>query len=158
MDNTRVDLNAYLFGDLLAVSHGDLTLIVIISALLLALLLRFWRAFLNITLHAELAQVEGYPVERLRLLLMAMIALLVAVAIKVIGVLLITALLIIPASAARRWAKSPEQMALLALLMGGLSVIGGLQLSLHWDTPAGPSVVVAATGLFLLSLLKPVGE
>jgi zinc transport system permease protein len=158
MDDTRVDLNAYLFGDLLAVSLNDLTLIVVVSALLMVLLLRFWRAFLNITLHAELAKVEGYPVERLRLLLMAMIALLVAVAIKVIGVLLITALLIIPASAARRWSKSPEQMAWLALLMGALSIVGGLLLSLQWDTPAGPSVVVAATGLFVLSLLKPATE
>lgn len=155
-DNARIDLNAYLFGDLLAVSHNDLMLILIVSSLLALLLIFFWRAFLTITLHAELAQVEGYPVNRLRLLLMAMIALLVAVAIKIIGVLLITALLIIPASAARRWSKSPEQMTWLALLMGSLAIVGGLMLSLQWDTPAGPSVVVAATFLFAVSLLKPV--
>jgi zinc transport system permease protein len=155
MGSSGVDLNAYLFGDLLAVSRNDLTLILVVSAVLMALLLHHWRALLNLTLHEELAQVEGYPVLKLRLLLMVMLAVLVAVAIKAIGVLLITALLIIPASAARPFARSPAQMAGLAAALGCLSIIGGLQLSLSLDTPAGPSVVVAATALFLLGQLKP---
>ena len=154
MDNGRVDLNAFLFGDLLAVSRNELSLIIVVSITLLLVLLRNWSRLLTITLHAELAQIEGLPVERLRLLLMAMIALLVAVAIKVVGVLLITALLIIPASSARPLAKSPEHMAILASLVGCLAVLGGLWLSWQWDTPAGPSVVVAATGLFVISQLK----
>jgi zinc transport system permease protein len=150
MDNARLDLNAYLFGDLLAVSTADLIgIAVVVSGLLLLLIIK-WRALLAISVHPELAQVEGYAVERLRLLLMLMIALLVAISMKVIGVLLITALLIIPAACARRVSKSPEQMALLAAVAGWLSVTGGLTGSLFWDTPAGPSVVVCAVVLFAI--------
>ena len=72
---------------------------------------------------------------------------------KIVGVLLITALLIIPAAAARRFASGPEQMAVLASVIGALGVLGGLFGSLEWDTPAGPSIVVAALLLFVVSLL-----
>jgi zinc transport system permease protein len=155
MDNQRLDLNAYLFGDLLVVSTNELSLIVAVAIVLLGLLLRFWRPLLAITVHAELAQVEGIAVSRYQLLLMLMIALLVAVAMKVIGVLLITALLIIPASSARQLSRSPEQMALLASLLGALAVIAGLSASMQWDTPAGASIVVAAVLLFSLLRCMP---
>ncbi len=154
-DSHRLDLNAFLFGDLLAVSPGDLGWIGITCLAVLLLLAKFWNALLTITVHAELAQVEGFAVERLRLLLMLMIALLVAVSMKVIGVLLITALLIIPAASGRRFADSPERMALLASIAGSLSILGGLGLSLWLDTPAGPSVVLAAVVLFIFSTALP---
>lgn len=153
MDDVRLDLNAYLFGDLLAVGPQDLWIIGGVSAVIALALAKFWQPLLNMTVHAELAEVEGFRVERLRLLLMMMIALLVAVAMKVVGVLLITALLIIPAAAARHFSRSPEQMAFGAVVLGCLSVIGGLSMSLTIDTPAGASIVVAAIGLFLMSLL-----
>lgn len=155
LDEVRVDLMAYLFGDLLAVGSDDLAWIVLGSALVLGLLAWLWRALLAITVHEELARVEGLPVAAIRLALMLLIAIVIAVAMKIVGVLLITSLLIIPAAAAQRHARSPEQMAIGASLIGLLAVCAGLALSWYQDTPAGPSIVVSAAGLFLLSFLLP---
>lgn len=151
----RIDLLGYLFGDLLAVGPSDLLWIVAGSALVLACLLALWRQLLAVTVHEELAQVEGLPVAGLRLALVLLIALVIAVAMKIVGVLLITSLLIIPAAAAQRHSRTPEQMAIGASLLGMLAVAGGLSLSWFEDTPAGPSIVVCAAGLFLLSLALP---
>lgn len=109
MKEVRVDLMAYLFGDLLAVSASDLLWIIAGSALVLALICFLWRPLLAITVHEELAKVEGLPVGAIRLALMLLIAIVIAVAMKIVGVLLITSLLIIPAAAAQRHARSPEQ-------------------------------------------------
>ena len=155
MHEVRVDLMAYLFGDLLAVTRADLAWIVGGSALVLGLLAWLWRPLLALTVHEELAKVEGLPVGALRLALMLLIAVVIAVAMKIVGVLLITSLLIIPAAAAQRHARSPEQMAGGASAIGLLAVCGGLALSWFRDTPAGPSIVVSAAGLFLLSFLLP---
>lgn len=148
----RVDINSYLFGDLLAVGGGDLLLIALVGAAILFLLLRYWDPLLAVTVHPELAEVEGLPVTRLRLLQMMMMAALVAVAMKVVGVLLVTALLIIPANIARPWAATPERMALLAAVAGIVAVIGGMALSLWLDTPTGASVVACSALVFPLSL------
>jgi len=104
------------------------------------------------TINEELAAVEGVPVAVVRLAFMLMMALVVATAMKVVGVLLITSLLIIPAAAARRFAATPERMAGLAALIGMLSVTGGLSLSVVLDTPSGPSIVASAVTLFAASL------
>ena len=152
LSSIRVDLNAYLFGDLLAVTREDLALIVAVGAIIVALLVRFWDPLLAITVHAELAAVEGLPVARLRLLQLLMLALLVAVAMKVVGVLLVTALLIIPANIARPWAGSPERMAVLAALFGGAAVLAGIGGSMWLDTPTGASVVLSAALAFGVSL------
>ena len=155
MESVRVDLMGYLFGDLLAVSIMDLVWIGTGSALVLIGMLALWRPLLAITVHEELATVEGLPVAALRMTLMLLIAVVIAVAMKIVGVLLITSLLIIPAAAAQRHARSPEQMALGASLLGMLAVCGGLALSWFKDTPAGPSIVVCAAALFLLSFVLP---
>ena len=155
MDEVRIDLLGYLFGDLLAVSNSDLAWILGGSTLVLALLLVLWRRLLAITVHEELARVEGLPVASLRLALMLLIAVVIAVAMKIVGVLLITSLLIIPAAAAQRHARTPEQMAVGASLLGMLAVCGGLALSWYHDTPAGPSIVVCAAALFLLGFALP---
>lgn len=149
--NVRIDLNGYLFGDLLAVERHDVYLLGAGACLILALLARYWRGLLAITVNEELARVEGYPVERLRLLLMVLVALLIAGAMKLVGVLLITALLIIPAATARVMANSPAQMALRASLLSMLAVLLGLCGSYWLDTPAGASIVVVAALLFLFS-------
>lgn len=155
MDEVRIDLMAYLFGDLLAVSGNDLAWILGGSALVLALLLPLWRQLLAITVHEELARVEGLPVATLRLALMLLIAVVIAVAMKIVGVLLITSLLIIPAAAAQRHARTPEQMAIGASVLGMLAVCGGLALSWYQDTPAGPSIVVCAASIFLIGFALP---
>ncbi|HTN31073.1 MAG TPA: zinc ABC transporter permease subunit ZnuB [Pseudomonas sp.] len=151
----RVDLLAYLFGDLLAISREDLYWMLGGSALVLLLLVPLWRPLLAITVHEELARVEGLPVAGLRLALMLLIALVIALAMKIVGVLLITSLLIIPAAAAQRHARTPEQMAVGASLLGLLAVSAGLTLSWYQDTPAGPSIVISAAALFLLSFALP---
>ena len=118
-------------------------------------IIALWRPLLAMTVHEELAQVEGLPVAKLRLGLMVLMALVIAVAMKIVGVLLITSLLIIPAAAAQRHARSPEQMAVGATLIGMLSVCAGLAMSWYYDTPAGPSIVVCAAAVFLIGFMVP---
>ncbi len=149
----RVDLTAYLFGDILAVSRFDLGVIAAGSGLVLGLILWRWSALLTATLNEDLAHASGVSPGRERLVLTLALAVVVAVALKIVGALLIAALLIIPAAAARNFARGPESMALGAVAIGGLSVWGGLQLSLAQDTPSGPSIVVMASMIFLFSTL-----
>ncbi len=150
----QVDLFAYLFGDLLAVGWNDVIGLWGGAVVILVLMLWQWRALLSITVSEELAQVEGVAVQRTRLLLMLLLALLIAGAIRTVGVLLITSLLVIPAASARRLTHTPAQMALVASLLGILSVLVGLAVSWFANTPVGPSIVVAASGLFVLTLLR----
>jgi len=153
METLRLDLMSYLFGDILAVGSSDLYWIYASATLALIVLVAIWRPLLAITVHEELARVEGVPATRVKLALMLLIALIIAVAMKVVGILLITSLLIIPAAAARTFARTPEQMALLAAVIGCLAVSGGLFASLQWDLPGGPAIVVAAAALFFASLV-----
>ena len=155
-EGLRIDLYAYLFGDLLAITHTDLYWIYGGGGLILLVLIFIWQSLLSITIHQELAQVEGVSVAWIRLLFMLMVALVIAIAMKIVGILLITSMLIIPPAAARSFAKTPEQMAVLASLIGALAVIIGLTLSWHWDIPTGPAVVVAATLLFTFTFILPI--
>ncbi len=150
----RFNLEAVLFGDLLTVGWGQVGLIWLTAALVLLLLAALWRPLLAITLHEDLARVEGVAVTPVRSALMLMLALVIAIAMKVVGVLLITALLIIPAATARRFSRSPEAMAALASLCGCAAVTAGLALSWVLDTPLGPSIVLCAALLFSTSLLR----
>lgn len=151
----RLDLMAYLFGDILAVNQAGLWLIWGGGLAVLAVLYWIWRPLLAMTVHEELARVEGVAVDRIRLIFVLLVALVIAVAMKVVGILLITALMIIPAAAVRRISRSPGQMVRRATLAAQVAVALGLAASAWWDTPAGPSVVVAALALFLLSRLLP---
>ena len=155
MEHVRVDLMAYLFGDILSVDTWDLLMIWVGGGLVLGVLARMWRALLAMTVHEELARVEGVPVKRINLGFLLLIALVIAMAMKVVGALLITALLIIPAATASRLSRTPEHMALLAALLGMVAVVLGLAASWHWDTPAGPSVVVGAALLFMAQYVIP---
>lgn len=155
MTSIRIDLLSLLFGDILAVTPVDLAVIYGGGAVVLAGIAGLWRRLLADTVSTELAQAEGMQPERTRLAFMLLMALVIAIAMKIVGILLITSLLIIPAATARRFASSPEGMALLAACAGIASVVGGLFGSLQWDTPSGPSIVVAALALFLASLLVP---
>ena len=152
----RVDLLSYLFGDLLAVSRQDLYWIYGGGAVVLIILKLLWEPLLAITINEDLAHVEGVNVPLVRLVLMLLIAVVIASAMKIVGLLLITSLLIIPAATARRFAKTPEHMAIGASFFGCCAIAGGLALSWHYDTPAGPSVVVTAMGLFMLAYLAPI--
>ena len=156
--DNQVNLMAYLFGDLLTVSDSNLLWIGATVVIVLGVLFKNWNRLLTITLHEELAQVEGLNVLQLRLLLMMLIALIVAVSMKVVGVLLITSLLIIPPACARAFTKTPETMSAFASMVGCIAVCGGLAASWFWDTPTGPSIVVATSVLFVISRLAGIGE
>ncbi|MBN6710833.1 zinc ABC transporter permease subunit ZnuB [Haemophilus haemoglobinophilus] len=154
LQNVRVDLMAYLFGDLLAIGLEDLYFIAMGVSIVLGILIYFWRPLLSITVSPELAQVEGINIKRMRFLLMILTALTIALSMKFVGALIITSLLIIPAATARRFAKSPEIMVLIAVFVSMISITLGLALSAFYDTPTGPSVVISSTFLFILSLFK----
>ena len=149
----RVDLAAYLFGDILSVSHGDLAIIYLAGAAILATLILIWRPLLAGTVSHDMAEAEGLHPERARIIFTLLMAAVVAAAMKVVGILLITSLLIIPAATARRFAPTPEWMAVIAAAIGASAVVGGLYGSLAYNTPSGPSIVVTALVLFLISLM-----
>lgn len=154
----RLDLMSYLFGDILAVTWAEIGWIYGGGLGVLAVLALIWRPLLAATVYADLAQAEGVPVFAVQITFMLLIAVIIALAIKLVGVLLITSLLIIPAAAARRFARTPEQMAVTASLIGVAAVVGGLFASLAWDIASGPAIVTTATALFALSLFAPAGR
>ncbi|MDF1832739.1 MAG: metal ABC transporter permease [Porticoccaceae bacterium] len=149
----RTDMEALLFGDILTVTVAEVTLVWLMAGGVLAALWRLWPMLLSITVHEDLARVEGVPVERLKIVLKLLLALVVAISMKVVGVLLITALLIIPAATARHFAKTPEQMASLASVVAMLAVCAGLAASWWVNTPVGPSIVVSASVFFVVVFL-----
>ncbi len=155
MERVRVDLIGYLFGDILAVSALDLLWIYVGGALVLGAVVALWRPLLAAAVDADLARVEGVPVERARFAFVLLLAVVIAVAMKIVGILLVTSLLIMPAAAARRVARTPEQMAVLAAAIGAVAVAGGIYASLAFDTPSGPSVVIIAAAIFVVSLALP---
>lgn len=149
--NTSIDLEAFLFGEILAVSYAEVTMFWVVSAAVSLLIYSRWTALIASTMSEELAYASGFKPRVEQLLLNLSLAALVAVALKVVGALLVTAMLIIPAAAARAVCKTPEQMAAAATVLGCVSVLAGLAGSYRFDTPAGPTMVVCATALFAIS-------
>lgn len=152
-ETVRVDLVGYLFGDLLSVGRTDLAWIFGGGTLVLAALVRLWPSLLRLTLNEELARAEGVAVRPVRIGFMLLMAASVAIGMKIVGILLVVSLLVIPAAAARPFARTPEQMAGLAAGLGALAVLLGLWGSVRFDTPSGPSIVVAAAALFIVGML-----
>lgn len=155
LSGIRIDLMAYLFGDILSVSRTDLLVIWGGAAMVVTLIAWRWSALLTATLSEDLAYAGGLDPRREQLVLTLSLAITVAVAIKVVGVLLIAALLIIPAASARGLSRTPESMAVIAAAIGAISAIAGLQGAYIFDTPAGPSIVCVAAIVFaLLNLFR----
>lgn len=148
-----LDIMGLLIGDILAVSKTDVVIVYVGAAVVLGVLSVIWKPLFAATVSRDIAEAEAQAPARTGMIFMLLTALVIAIAIKIIGVLLITALLIIPAAAARHVARSPEQMAVLAAVLGAVSVLGGLGASLEFDTPSGPSIVVVAALLFVLGLI-----
>ncbi|WP_417624052.1 iron chelate uptake ABC transporter family permease subunit [Paremcibacter congregatus] len=149
-ETLRQDMMFFLIGDILAIGPEEIMGIAVMMTMALGGLILIWKPLLSITVHEDLAQVEGVNVLRTKIIYMLLIALLVAFAMKVIGALLITSLMIIPAAAARNIARSPVQMAIYSMLIGSLAVVMGIMTSSLWDLPAGPSIVLSALILFLI--------
>lgn len=152
LPSVRVDLSVYLFGDILTVSASDLWVMGLGAAAVIGVLIWRWDGLLASTISEDLARSLGHDPARDRLFLTLALAVTVAVALKVVGALLIAAMLIVPPAAARVYARSPEQMALFATALAALAVVAGLALSMGLDTPAGPSIVTAAAAFFVGSL------
>lgn len=146
----RVDVTGLLFGDILAVSKSDIAVIAGAVVLIAIGIFFIWRPLFAFAVDPGIAQAEGLSPERARVIFTILLALLVAVAMKIVGIILITALLIIPAASARRFSIGPEQMALYASLIGIVSVIAGLNGSMAYDTPSGPSIIVASLVVFVV--------
>ena len=147
----RVDLESYLFGDVLTVTKPDLVIIWCGAAIIVAILAHQWQRILTATVSPDLAAAAGHSPRRAQLILTLMLAAIVAVAIKVVGALLITALLIIPAATARVFARTPEQMAVIAATVGALSALLGLWAAVRLDTGVGPTIVCTATLAFAIA-------
>lgn len=156
--DVRINLESYLFGALLTISNSDLAWIVSVIAVVSVVLFRCWNDLLSMTVHAEMAEIEGTNVRRLHMMLVLMIALVIAVSMKIVGVLLITSLLIIPAAAARKLSNTPEQMAIRASIIGVISVLVGLVSAFYVDVPVGPTIVVVAASIFFLISFGPIGQ
>ena len=124
---------------------------------MLGVLALIWRPLFAATVNPEIADAEGTRPERANFIFMLLMAAVIAISMKIVGVLLITAMLIIPAAAARRFSTGPEQMAVLAAAIGAACVVAGLFGSLEWDTPSGPSIVVAAVVFFVISVSPVAG-
>ncbi len=145
-----------LFGDVLTVSTQDVWMVWAVAALAMGLLALLWRNMIAISVHEDLARAEGINVQRAELLFTLLIAFVTAISMKIVGLLLITALTVIPAAAARRLATTPETMAVLSIVLAAIAVVAGLMMSATWGTVAGPSIVLSAGLLFILTL--PLGR
>jgi zinc transport system permease protein len=153
LPSNSVSLEAILFGDLLATTRADLLMILVTTLVLIFLLIRHWRPFVALSVSREIAQAEGISVRKEQFLMYLMIALLVAVLMKVMGVLLIAAMLVIPTTSARLLSRNPEQMVLFSAAYGVLSLAGGITSSFQFDWQTGPSIVLSATFFLVITLL-----
>ena len=150
----RFDIMGLLFGDILAVTTDDLFVIWTGGALILIVLKLIWKPLLASTVNYELAEAEGLNPDRAKAIFTILMAAVIAISIKMVGLLLITGMLIIPAAMARNISDSPQKMVLFSIIGGLLSVILGLYSSLEFNTSSGPSIIAAALILFILSLFK----
>ncbi len=151
--NIRIDLLGYLYGDILSINNLDLICILCIDVLVLSSLIFLWDKLVFITIHKELAVTNGINEPKIKWIFILLISLIFAVAVRLVGVLLINALLIIPSATAKIWAKSPEQMAILGSIFGCIAIILGILTSLFYDGPTGPLIVVSTAILFLFNIL-----
>ena len=147
----KIDLHAILFGDILTVSYNDIWGMYVGVFLAVIIILFNWSSLLLVTVDEDLAKAEGINPLYMNLLLTSVLTIVVALSLQIIGLLLITAMLIIPAATARRLVNSPELMVVVATLIGIFSVIIGIFLSVEADIPSGPSIVVISAILFFLS-------
>ena len=151
LNKIKIDIHAFLFGDILTVSSNDLWGMYFGVLIAIILMCYNWSSLLLVTIDEDLAKAEGISPLYINLLLTTILTIVVAISLQVIGLLLITAMLIIPAATSRRLVNSPEVMALVATLIGIFSVIIGIFLSVEIDAPSGPSIVVVSAVLFFLS-------
>lgn len=152
----QANLLSFLFGDILTVTNNDVILAVLLALITLGILIFAGKGFVSIALNPALAQAEGVTVERHELILMLLLASVIALSIKLVGIILVTALLVIPAATAQNIARSLSSMFAISIIMSIIAVISGMIASMQLNTPPGPTIVVSGTILFAMSLaVKP---
>ena len=154
LSSIRFDIMGLLFGDILAVNEIDLLIIWLGGALILLILKIIWKPLFASTVNNELAEAEGMNPERANAIFTILLAAIIAISIKIVGLLLITGMLIMPAAMSRNISNNPQQMVKLSVVGGLLSVLIGLFSSLQFNSPSGPSIITAALVLFSLTLIK----
>ena len=154
LTSIRFDVMGLLFGDILAVNQYDLLLIWIGGALILLILKFIWRPLFASTVNYELAEAEGMKPDKFNAIFTILTAALIAISIKIVGLLLITGMLIIPAATARNVSNNPKQMVIFSVIFGLISVLVGLFTSLKINSASGPSIITATLLLFIISLIK----
>ncbi len=159
------DLFSYLFGNILTVPASDLMLMLVLDVLILIVVFVLYKEFLALSFDEEFGTVVGVPVEPLYLLLLALVAFTVVVLIRVVGMVLVIAMLTFPAALARRFTANLRTMMLLATLFGAVFTLGGLWLSYLLDLPSGATIILLSGTLLFLSFAvsrrrvrPPVGE
>jgi zinc transport system permease protein len=148
----RFDIMGLLFGDILSVTLSDLLIIWIGGAVIILILSLIWKPLFASTVNYEIAEAEGLSPEKYNILFTILMAAIIAISIKMVGLLLITGMMIIPAAAARNLSNSPKQMVVISIIFGLLSVLIGLYASLELNTPSGPSIITTSLLFFILSL------
>ena len=149
----RIDLMGLLFGDILSVNLNDVLFVWIGGSIVIIVLIIIWRPLFAATVNLELAKAEGLNPDLANGIFTILIASVIAISIKIVGILLITGLLIIPAAASRNLSSTPIQMAIISSVIGLVSVVLGLQTSMIWNSPTGPTILAIALGVFTLTLL-----
>ncbi len=149
----RIDLMGLLFGDILSVNFTDVLFVWIGGGVVLTILILIWRPLFAGTVNLELAKAEGLNPDLATTIFTLLIASVIAISIKIVGILLITGLLIIPAAASRNLSSTPIQMAIISSIIGVCSVVIGLQTSVIWNTSTGPTILVITLGVFIITLL-----
>ncbi len=149
----RIDLMGLLFGDILSVNITDVLFVWIGGSFVLVVLILIWRPLFAATVNLELAKAEGLNADLANAIFTILIASVIAISIKIVGILLITGLLIIPAAASRNLSSTPIQMAIISSVIGLVSVVLGLQTSMIWNSPTGPTILAIALGVFILTLI-----
>ena len=157
LSSIRFDLMGLLVGDILSVSISDILIIWIGGGILLLVLFFIWKSLFAATISYDLAKAEKMSPEISNYIFTILLAGIIAISIKMIGVLLITGLLLIPPAMSRNFSNSPTKMVLFSIIGGIFSVIIGLYCSLYLNTPSGPSIIVASMILFILSLFLKKG-
>jgi len=154
LSSIRFDIMGLLFGDILAVNEIDLLIIWLGGTLILLILKIIWKPLFASTVNNELAEAEGMNPERANAIFTILLAAIIAISIKIVGLLLITGMLIMPAAMSRNISNNPQQMVKLSVIGGLLSVLIGLFSSLQFNSPSGPSIITAALVLFSFTLIK----
>lgn len=146
----KIDLVSYLFGDILAINLNDIYCLILCAIFISLWIYYNWAKLILLSISEELLQAEGVNVKRLKLSFTLILALFVAIAFKIVGILLITAMLIIPAASALSISRTPLQMVIYSMIIGCIAVLGGIIAAVNFDLPTGPAIILTALGCFLL--------